>query len=305
MTISHEARAMVNARERLGVPADAERIRVEGVELAVMREGVGPPLVCLHATGHGGGDFAQLARELAHEYQVIRVDWPDHGRSADGVPASAERYGALLIALLDGLGVQRPTLLGNSIGGAAAIHYARARPVHALVLCNSGGLVPVDRFTRAFCLLLSRFFAAGARGARWFKPLFALYYRHFVLTRPAAAEQRERIIAAGYEIAPVMRDAWRSFADPRADLRAMAAALEIPVWAAWGRLDRVLSISLCRPALERMPRMTLSAFEASHAAFLEQPAEFLTGFRAFMAGVGLASADSAGALSSASHPSST
>jgi pimeloyl-ACP methyl ester carboxylesterase len=282
--ITGQVIVMSNLREVVGVPADATRVLLKsGVELAVMREGKGPPLVCLHATGHGGGDFAGLARALAGEYEVIRVDWPGQGRSScDPQPASAARYGALLIELLDQLGVERPILLGNSIGGGAALHYASARPVHALVLCNSAGLVRVDALTRAVCAVAARFFAAGARGARWFLPLFALYYRHLVLQRSAAAEQRERIIAAGYELAPVLRDAWRSFGRPEADLRALASTIQAPVWVAWARDDRVIPLALCRAAIARIPHVTLDTFDAGHAAFLEDPAAFLDGLRAFL-----------------------
>lgn len=277
----------MDERASIGVPAAASLVDVNGVRVAVVREGKGPPLVCLHASGHGGGDFAALARELRGEYEVIRIDWPGQGRSPASIAPSAERYGQLLIALLDRLGVDHPTVLGNSIGGGAAIHYALARPVRALVLCDSAGLLRVDPVTRAICALFVRFFAAGARGARWFMPLFALYYRRLVLPREAASEQRERIIASGYEQAALLRDAWRSFGEPGADLRGRLPGLTAPVWVAWAAADRVIPLALCKPAIARIPNHTLSTFDAGHAAFLEQPAAFLTGFRAFMAGVPL------------------
>jgi pimeloyl-ACP methyl ester carboxylesterase len=277
----------LNMRAEIGVPEHASLIDVDGVEVAVVREGKGAPLVCLHATGHGGGDFAAI-RELAREYELIRIDWPGQGRSPDSIAPSAARYGALLIALLDRLGIERPTLIGNSIGGAAAIHYALERPVRALILCDSGGLVRNDAITRAVCALFVRFFAAGARRARWFMPLFALYYRRLVL--PRAPEQRERIIAAGYELAPLLRDAWRSFASPEADLRAQLPSINAPVWVAWARHDRVIPLALCRPALESFPNVKLSLFDGGHTAFLEQPAAFLAGFRVFMASLSCAPA---------------
>lgn len=274
---------MKNLRALVGVPAKASKISVEGVELAVMREGEGPPLVCLHAVGHGAGDFAALVPELRGEYELIRIDWPGQGRSPESVAPSAERYGRLLIALLDQLGISNPTLLGNSIGGGAAIHYARARPVRALILCNSAGLVRVDAITRAFCAVFARFFAAGARGARWFMPLFTFYYRRVVLPREVA--QRERIIASGREIAALLRDAWSSFAEPSADLRAHVATIRAPMWIAWARNDRVIPLWLCRPAIARIPNAKLSLFDAGHVAFLEQPAAFIVGLREFMSEV--------------------
>lgn len=272
----------MSLREAVGTEAGASLFEVEGVELAVSRQGRGTPVVCLHAVGHGAGDFGSFARAVDDRFEVIRIDWPGHGRSGvDREPTSAARYAQLLVALLDRLGVQHPIVLGNSIGGAAALLYAERRPVRALVLCDSGGLLQVNLLVRLFCAAFARFFAAGARGASWFKAAFAWYYRHLVLPTPAAAEQRERIIAAGYELAPQLRDAWRSFGKPSADLRAQAAALEVPIWCAWGKLDRVIPLARCKPAIARMQHATITQFEAGHSPFLERPAEFAAAFTTF------------------------
>jgi 4,5:9,10-diseco-3-hydroxy-5,9,17-trioxoandrosta-1(10),2-diene-4-oate hydrolase len=103
----------------------------------------------------------------------------------------------LLVGLLDQLAIEAPIVIGNSIGGAAAIHYAKARPVRALVLCDSGGLVSVDRTVRLFCAAFAAFFARGARGSAWFPWAYALYYRHVVLPTRTARDRCEQIIARG------------------------------------------------------------------------------------------------------------
>lgn len=158
---------------------------------------------------------------------------------------------------------------------------SQQRPVRALVLCDSGGLVAVDGFVRLICRLFAAFFAAGERGARWFASAFRIYYRFIVLPGRAAAEQRERIIRAGAETAPLLRQAWYSFAQPQADLRALASSLEVPIWCAWARSDRVIPLLLCRPAIRRMKNAALSTFGGGHSAFLERPAEFVAAFDAF------------------------
>lgn len=271
-------------REAIGVPEDAGRITVDGVELAVCDEGSGPAVVCLHATGHGGGDFAALAEALRGKYRVVRVDWPGQGRSGtDRQPPTPERYARLLEGLLAGLGIGSPILVGCSIGGAAAIHYAARRPVRALVLCNPGGLVPASWIARIFCGLFARFFRAGERGAGWFDAAFSLYYRKLVLPSPAAAAQRDRIIAAGRELAPLLAAAWSHFGLPEADIRGLALGLDVPVWFAWARHDRIIPLSLCRPAIRRMRRASLTLFDGGHAAFLEQPAHFSNAFERFAA----------------------
>jgi 4,5:9,10-diseco-3-hydroxy-5,9,17-trioxoandrosta-1(10),2-diene-4-oate hydrolase len=239
--------------------------------------------VCLHAVGHTSADFDAFAQRFRGGCEIIRIDWPGHGHSGpDAQPASARRYGELLCELLPRLGVREPILIGNSIGGAAALLYAAQQPVKALVLCDSGGLVPIDSLVRAFCALFAAIFARGAAGARWFPWLFALYYRRLVLPSAAAHAQRERIIASAAQVAPVLRDAWRSFGQPEADLRALLSSLRVPIWFAWARQDRVIPFARARAAIATVPQAQVQLFDAGHAAFLEQPDEFARGFAGFV-----------------------
>jgi pimeloyl-ACP methyl ester carboxylesterase len=68
-------------------------------------------------------------------------DKPRH-RGAYAIDA----YRADLDALLDALGLDRVTLVGQSMGGGLALRYALMRPerVHRLVLINPSGLVPIS-----------------------------------------------------------------------------------------------------------------------------------------------------------------
>ena len=286
-------------REALGCPEPVQMIDCDGTAIAVHREGAGPPVVCLHAVGHGGRDFDAFAAAIRGRFEVIRIDWPGQGRSGpDRVPASAERYAEILALVLARLGVERPLLVGNSIGGAAAIRYAAGHPVRGLVLCDSGGLVRVGLLVRAFTGAFARFFAAGERGAPWFPRAFAFYYGRVVLPAAAAREQRERIVAAGPEVAGVLRQAWSSFGRAEADLRAVAAALDVPVWCAWARGDRVIPLFLCRPALRRLKRARIDTFPGGHAPFLEAPEDFARRFLRFAEGLQPSSPPSPGSSAS-------
>jgi pimeloyl-ACP methyl ester carboxylesterase len=80
-----------------------------------------------------------------------------------------------------------------------------------------------------------------------------------------------------------MRQAWHSFGRPEADLRAIAASLDIPIWVAWGRRDKVIPLARCLPAITRMKHVTVSEFDAGRSAFLECPAVFAQQFAAFAA----------------------
>jgi 4,5:9,10-diseco-3-hydroxy-5,9,17-trioxoandrosta-1(10),2-diene-4-oate hydrolase len=166
------------------------------------------------------------------------------------------------------------------------------------VLADSAGLDRVDATVRLATAAMARFFAAGARGARWYPRAFALYYR-MLLTEPPALEQRARIVAAGVEMAPCLAAAWRSFGEPAADLRDLASGLGCPVLVAWAKRDRILQLRRSLPAIRQIPNARLATFAGGHAPFLECPDEFAAEIEPFLAAAGRDDAAAASATCSA------
>lgn len=283
-------RADMPRRYALGVASPYTMYGVFGVALAVHDSdpsGCKPAIVCLHAIGQGGGDFAELERALGAHYRFITIDWPRHGYSGnDSKPVSALRYAMLLEGLLDQLGLDRMVLLGNSIGGAAAIRYAARHPgrVPALVLANPGGLDngASDWLRRLYIGNMMRHFASGVRQEPRFARWFASYYNE-VLIRPAAQTHKEAIIAAGYEMAPVLLEAWDSFRQPEANLVPHLARLTMPVLVTWARRDRIVRWERNRAAIAQLPNGHVEMFNAGHAPFLETPDAFSRTLTAFLA----------------------
>jgi pimeloyl-ACP methyl ester carboxylesterase len=276
------------ARLALSAPDPGALHRVLGVDLWVHDSDVGgtkPVLVCLHAIGHGGGDFAALSRALP-EWRVLAVDFPGHGRSGDdSSPVSAIRYEQLVAALLVELQLERVVILGNSIGGATAIRVAAASPerVRALVLANPGGLDPGGSsfIGRLFIGNLVSHFEQGVRNEERFGAWFREYYAD-ILPGAAAGEQRERIVASGYEHAALLAQAWTSFMQPEASLAPLISKVTVPVLFAWADQDRIVSWSRSEAAVKRFSNSRVVHFEAGHSAFLEQPDAFLVALRAFL-----------------------
>jgi pimeloyl-ACP methyl ester carboxylesterase len=275
-------------RAAVGVSASWRETTIDGVRLAFSDDGGGPApaLVCLHAIGHGGSDFDRVRARWLGRRRVLVLDWPAQGRSGpDRMPCSPTRCETLLAGFLDATGVERAVLLGNSIGGAAALRYAARAPerVAGLVLENPGGLDRNDdRVARLAIGTMVRFFAAGARGAWWFPAAFALYYRT-VLPRAAAAPQRRKIVAACRELAPVLLGAWRSFGAPDADTRVLASHVRCPVLFAWATRDRFVQLRRARPTIAAFPNARVVTYSAGHAPHLETPDAFEAELERFLA----------------------
>jgi 4,5:9,10-diseco-3-hydroxy-5,9,17-trioxoandrosta-1(10),2-diene-4-oate hydrolase len=241
-------------------------------------------LLCLHAIGHGARDFADLRSRFKDRFRIIALDWPGQGNSAtDRHPASVVRYAQLLMGFMDTLKLGRVILLGNSIGGAAALRYTNDHPekVARLILINSGGLDRVDWVARVVTRRMAAFFRAGARGARWYPAAFGLYYR-MVLPGRAAREQRDRIIASAVEVAPILAEAWKGFGEASSDQRASAKSLQCPVFVAWAKGDRANQLRRNLPGIRGIPKVRFETFPGGHAPFLECPEEFARSLASFL-----------------------
>lgn len=98
-----------------------------------VRGGQGPTLVLLHANGLSSAEFERVMPLLAPHCDVIAWDQPGHGHAgADtGACSNSGRVtdcSAALDLFLAGLGVERATLAGSSIGAFVAVDLARRRP---------------------------------------------------------------------------------------------------------------------------------------------------------------------------------
>lgn len=102
---------------------------VNGINLYYEIHGSGRPLVLLHG-GLGSGEmFAPILPQLAASHQVITVDLQGHGRTADvDRPIDVRLMADDIAALIDHLGLDKPDVVGYSLGGGVALHLAFRHP---------------------------------------------------------------------------------------------------------------------------------------------------------------------------------
>ncbi|HEY3187207.1 MAG TPA: alpha/beta fold hydrolase, partial [Solirubrobacteraceae bacterium] len=107
-------------------PVSERIVSADGKDIFVAEAGSGAPVVLLHGGGPGASGLSNFSRNidaLAEHFRVIVPDLPGYGRSSKGVDG-ADPFGYLadtIRALLDELGIDRATLVGNSYGGACAL----------------------------------------------------------------------------------------------------------------------------------------------------------------------------------------
>ncbi|MGI8502546.1 MAG: alpha/beta fold hydrolase [Hassallia sp.] len=104
--------------------------------------GEGEPLLLLHMNPRSSDEYRELMPILAKKYRVIAMDFMGFGDS-DKPPKlySVANYAKTVIALLDELGVEKASILGNHTGAFVSGEVAAAYPerVKNLILCNVAG----------------------------------------------------------------------------------------------------------------------------------------------------------------------
>jgi len=127
----------------------ARRIDLAGMQIELYEAGEGPPLVFLHG-GSGPRFGSPFLRALSRDFRVIAPAHPGFGASdlPDWVD-SVDDFAHLYIELIDRLRLDRPYLVGASLGGwiAAELATKRARDIARLALIAPLGIKvgPRDR----------------------------------------------------------------------------------------------------------------------------------------------------------------
>ncbi len=250
------------------------------------RRGEGPPLLLLHGVGHHWQAWRPIIERLEPEFDVIAADSPGFGRSAPlspGIEPSIVAYADAFEWFLAELGIHRPHVAGNSMGGGIALELGRRHAVASVTAFSPVGFwTPAEvAFCRSSLSLL------GSTPPR-LRPL---------LERLAATRAGRLVLFSqicGYpsrlpveEAVGTLRDAWTA--------PALKGALEafsgyrfrngeelggIPVTIAWGRRDALLLYPLqaprARAALPDAEHLTLGA---GHVPFSDDPAAVASAIR--------------------------
>jgi pimeloyl-ACP methyl ester carboxylesterase len=135
---------MMDTQERpeIGATVDAN-----GVKTNYLEGGDGPAVVLVHGSGPGVTAYANwrlVIPELAKQFRVIAPDMVGFGFSERPADAdySVQTWANQVVGLLDALGLEKASIVGNSFGGAIALRVATQHPdrVERLVLMGSMGV---------------------------------------------------------------------------------------------------------------------------------------------------------------------
>ncbi|GAA4585981.1 alpha/beta hydrolase [Planotetraspora phitsanulokensis] len=150
---------------------------VNGINLYYETHGAGSPLILLHG-GLGSGEmFGPIIPALADHHQVVLVDLQGHGRTADiDRPLDVRLMGDDVAALIDHLGLEKPAVVGYSLGGGVALQVAIRHPEKVGRLVAASANVSRDAI---YPEMLQQQGQVSAAAAEFMKdtPMYELYQR--------------------------------------------------------------------------------------------------------------------------------
>jgi pimeloyl-ACP methyl ester carboxylesterase len=241
------------------------------------RTGSGEPLVLIHGIGHRWQGWKPVIERLQDQREVIALDLPGFGTSRmppPGTPPGIVSLTDLVSAFLDELGLERPHVAGNSLGGWIALELAkRGRAASACGISPAGfQSVAESRFSYGSLWLAHRasrrLDGRIERMARW----------------PGAIKLGFGQLTAHPERIPVKELA--------ADVHALASApwfdatltaitnasftggeqIAVPVTIAWGEQDHLLLPRQAERARQAIPSATVTLEPGwGHVPFYDDP----------------------------------
>jgi N-formylmaleamate deformylase len=128
-------------------------VLTNGIRMHYYRTGDGtkPPLVLAHGGSDSGLCWTPVAQALEDEYDIILIDARNHGLSESPQGTSGPQdQSEDLAGLIRALGLERPAVMGHSMGGGAAVQLAANHPdLVGRVILEDSGPVEFDpsRFT--------------------------------------------------------------------------------------------------------------------------------------------------------------
>jgi pimeloyl-ACP methyl ester carboxylesterase len=253
---------------------------VDGVRVRYVRAGAGPAVVLLHGFASSIVTWRDVMPALARTRDVVALDFPGFGGSEvrQGLPPSA--YPALVLGLMDRLGLPRASLVGNSLGGGVAVVVAARHPerVDRLVLIDSVGynLASADR---PWLLRVAgrRPVAQLVEALPLRRPMVTLALRQIFqddslvtaerideyvapLLRPGAVAAAQTLLASGDHLG----------------LPGLVARVRVPTLVVWGREDTWVPVEQADRFLADIPGSRKAVIEAcGHMPQEERPAEVL------------------------------
>jgi len=242
--------------------------------------GQGVPLLLMHAFPLNRSMYAEQNAGLAHAARVVTFDAPGIGGSEPG-PLSIDGIAATGAGLLDALQIERAVVGGVSMGGYAALAFARLFPdrLRGLVLANTRAAADSEeaRAGRRELAAVARDRGPAEVADRMLEKVLGETTRRG--DQDLTARVRRMIESTPGEVIAQLSEALAA----RADSTALLGSIAVPTLVVASDEDDITPTSEMRAFAERIPGVDmLELVRCGHLSNLESPEAFNVGLEQFL-----------------------
>ncbi|OBA39110.1 alpha/beta hydrolase [Rhodococcus sp. 852002-51564_SCH6189132-a] len=257
--------------------------------------GQGEPLLLLHGSGPGvtgWRNYRGVLADLAEHYRCLVLEFPGFGVSdpCEGHPMAMASVA--VTDFLDGLGLDRVSIIGNSMGGIVGTQFAIAQPerVKKLVTIGGAGRSVFAPSPGEGIRLLMEFTDDPTRDklVRWLRSMVydpAIVTEELIEERWALATEPKTLEIARrmYSTAAFAAGAKAAAASDATPYWAQLHKITAPVLLTWGRDDRVSPVDMAMLPMRELRRGELHVFpNCGHWTMIEAREAWLSAVFAFL-----------------------
>jgi pimeloyl-ACP methyl ester carboxylesterase len=265
----------------MAAPVERREVQLRQGRIAYFDSGSGPVLLFVHGVLANSALWSKVVPLLSDRYRCVVPDWPLGSHSiALGVELSPPVVADMIGDLIDALGLEDVTLVGNDTGGALCQMFVVRNPgvVKRLVLtnCDAYDKFPPQPFTYLFWV--SHIPGAVSLLALSMRPRFV---RRLPIAYGWLAKRMPREVEDAF-VDPVMHDKGvrkditgflkRANKKQLMETAERYGTIEIPVLLAWGEDDKSFKIDFAERMERDMPNARLVRIADSYTfVSLDQP----------------------------------
>lgn len=243
-----------------GLPEGHYATLSSGHHIHYLDEGEGPVLVFLHGSGSGASGHSNFKYNYpwfaTRGYRVIVLDLLGYGYSdkPDDIDYPLDLFIDCVQQTLSAIGIDRCTLVGNSLGGAIAIGYTLKYPqqIERMVLMAPGGIEEqADYFHMPGMQIMKEVFSEGAMSPERLEHFIrrGLVYDDSVVDEQLVRERWEVFQQQNSQVISTMRVP---------NMSGELNKISCPVLAFWGVNEQMMPESGIMTLAKQIPDISLS-----------------------------------------------
>ncbi|MNM59982.1 Carboxylesterase YbfK [compost metagenome] len=258
-------------------------ITVDGIRVYYEEAGEGRPLVCFHAASQDSLMYRHVLDGLSDEFRVIAIDAPGHSKSElpeSGPFHSLTRHAEFNEHLMEALGLEKPAIMGCSMGGNLVLELGARRPdaYSAIISAEGADFTPTVSEFFLDMLLMNGPEIIGA------------WSRSMTGNRTPPDRAREVVWQISRTTPQVMKGDLTGYAN--FDQRQQVGKIKAPVLLLRGDADWLVYQEKVEETASRIPGSKIAVLAGTgHYPMTENPLEFCDTVRAFLREAGCGHAD--------------